>query len=422
MFRFIHVADIHLDSPLCGLERYEGAPAEAIRQASRRALANLVQLAIDRSVAMVLVAGDLYDGDWKDHKTGLFFVAQMVKLREAGIPVFLIAGNHDAANKMTRSLPLPDNVRMLSPKHPQTVCLEELGVAVHGQSFATAATMEDLSAAYPTALGGLVNLGLLHTSVTGREGHEPYAPCTLDGLRAKQYDYWALGHVHKQEFLCKEPWVVFPGNVQGRHIRESGPKGCMLVEVDDRHRLQPEFQPLDVLRWQRCWVDASGAPTVEELLDRVRRRLAELVAASDGLPLAVRVETAGPCTAHRQVAARPQQWTNDVRSLALDVGAGDLWIEKVRLSTSLPADLDDARSADGPVGELARWIDQLKSDPETLARLVGSELTDLYKKLPAELTEGPDALDLQRPEAMQGLLDQVRQMLVSQLSSRENLT
>ena len=418
--KFIHAADIHLDSPLCGLERYEGAPADEIRRASRRALDNLVQLALDQSVAFLLIAGDLYDGDWKDHRTGLYFVSQMVRLREAGIPVVLIAGNHDAANKMTRTLPMPENVRLLDHKKPQTVRFEELGVAIHGQSFATGAVMDDLSAGYPTATGGMLNLGLLHTSANGREGHLPYAPCTIEGLQSKQYDYWALGHAHRQEILCREPFIIFSGNVQGRHIRETGPKGCMLVHVDSQHRLRPEPQPLDVFRWERCWVDAAGAETTGELLDRVRRRLAELVAGAGGLPLAVRVETTGPSAVHRQLCARPEQWINEIRSAALDVGAGSLWIEKVRTATSLPAQLDDALGADGPVGELARWIEELKTDPESLARLLSDDLAELKKKLPPELSEGPESIDLGQPDSMREMLDEVRQMLVAQLSSRED--
>ena len=419
MFKFVHSADIHLDSPLRGLQRYEGAPADEIRRASRHALENLVQLAIDQSAAFVLIAGDLYDGDWKDHRTGLYFVSQMVRLREAGIPVVLIAGNHDAANKMTRTLPMPDNVRLLDHKRPETVSFDDLGVAIHGQSFATGAVMEDLSAGYPAAMGGVLNIGLLHTCATGREGHLPYAPCTLEGLQSKHYDYWALGHAHRQEVLSSEPYVIFSGNIQGRHIRESGPKGCLLVHVDDQHRLRPEFRPLDVFRWERCWVDASGAETSPELLDRLRLRLAELVAEADGLPLAVRVELSGPCGAHRQLAAKPQQWINEIRSAAIDVGAGNLWIEKVHTATSLPVSLDDALASDGPVGELARLIEELKSDPEMLGRLLGEDVAELRKKLPPELTEGAEAIDLGRPESMGELLDQVRQMLVGQLSARE---
>ncbi len=419
MLKFIHAADIHLDSPLRGLERYEGAPAEEIRQASRRAFENLVQMAIDESVAFVLIAGDLYDGDWKDHRTGLYFVSQMVRLREAGIPVITIAGNHDAANKMTRTLPLPENVRMLDYRRPETFLLESMGVAIHGQSFATGAVMEDLSAAYPPAVAGMLNIGLLHTCASGREGHQPYAPCTISGLTSKHYDYWALGHVHGHEVLGREPEIIFSGNTQGRHIHESGPKGCMLVQVDAQQRLRPELRTLDVFRWHSCWVDASGAESKEELLERFRQRLADLMVQSDGLSMAVRVQTSGPCKAHQEIAARPRQWLNDVRSTALDLGGGRVWVEKVHTATTLPVNLDEALLSDGPVGELARLIEELRGDSDAVQRLLADDWDELRKKLPPELTEGPEAIDPGKPDTAGELLDQVRQMLVSQMVSPE---
>jgi DNA repair exonuclease SbcCD nuclease subunit len=129
---FVHAADIHLDSPLKGLERYENAPVERIRGATRRAFTRLIDLAIDKHVDFVLLAGDLYDGDWRDYNTGLFLVRQLGRLREQKIKVFVIAGNHDAANKMTRVLRLPDHVRLLMHDRPETVRLPHLDVAIHG--------------------------------------------------------------------------------------------------------------------------------------------------------------------------------------------------------------------------------------------------------------------------------------------------
>ncbi len=258
MFKFLHAADIHLDSPFQGLERYEGAPAEQMRQATRRAFANLVQLALSEQVQFVLIAGDLYDRDWRDYGTGLFFVNQITRLRQANIPAFVIAGNHDAANKMTRTLRFQADV-MLRTDEPQTCLLKDLDVAIHGQGFAAEAVTDDLSKHYPAARSGLFNIGLLHTCATGRDGHARYAPCTIDGLLTKRYDYWALGHIHKREVLHTDPCIVFPGNIQGRHIGETGAKGCMLVTVHDNHRVEVEFRCLDVLRWERCSVDATEA-------------------------------------------------------------------------------------------------------------------------------------------------------------------
>ena len=201
--KFLHAADVHLDSPLRGLERYDEAPAAEIRGATRRAFENLVELAITEAVGFVLLAGDLYDADWKDYNTGLFFARQMARLQEAGIQVLVIAGNHDAASQITRALRPPPNVHLFSTRAPETVVLDRLGVAVHGQGFATRAVTDDLTRAYPPARSDLFNIGLLHTSLDGRPGHEPYAPCTLEGLRSRGYQYWALGHVHQQEVVSR---------------------------------------------------------------------------------------------------------------------------------------------------------------------------------------------------------------------------
>lgn len=417
MFKFIHAADLHLDSPLKGLERYEGAPVETIRQATRRALENLIELAITQKVAFVVIAGDLYDGDWKEFRTGLYFVSQMVKLREAGIPVHLIAGNHDAANKMTRRLPLPDNVHVFSPDAPETIRIPQYDVAIHGQSFARGAVIENLSVGYPTAVPGMFNLGLLHTAASGREGHEPYAPCTLDDLRAKQYDYWALGHVHKRETLCEDPPIVFAGNTQGRHIREAGPKGCILVTVDD-HRITTVPHWLDVLRWEPCTVNASHAETGYDVLDQVRQGLDELARGAEGRSLAVRVDVVGPTPAHRALTAEPYRWTNEIRAAAQDVSAGDVWIEKVTMHTQPPRNTERSPSSDGPMGELLGWIAELRTDPSQLAGLAG-ELADLLDKLPPELKEGAGALRLEQPAQIHEILDQVEQLLVHQLQARK---
>lgn len=419
-FKFIHAADIHLDSPLRGLEGYDGAPVDAIRQASRQALVNLVDLAIDQEVRFVLIAGDLYDGDWRNFNTGLFFVAQMTRLREAGVPVVLIAGNHDAANKMTKDLPLPENVKRLSTKSCDSVRIDDCGVSIHGQGFATAAILNDLSAAYCGADPGNFNIGLLHTCADGAEGHEPYAPCTRDGLRSKGYDYWALGHIHKRQDLHRqgEPPIVFPGNIQGRHIRECGSKGCVLVTVGDDHSAEVEFQALDVFRWERCEVDATGLQTAYDVLDGFCEGLRKLLQTRDGRPLAVRVEVTGACPAHEKMAAEPDRWKNEIRSLAVESGAGDVWVEKVSLRSRLPDRLDQRAIHDGPVGELVQYINSLSTDGDRL-NLLTNELADLRRKLPVELREGSDALRIDDPAWLSEILEQSRYMLIERLISKQ---
>jgi DNA repair exonuclease SbcCD nuclease subunit len=416
MFKFLHAADIHLDSPLRGLERYEGAPVDRIRHATRRALENLVQLALDERVAFVLIAGDLYDGTWRDYNTGLFLCRQMFRLREADIPVFLIAGNHDAENKMTRTLRLPDNVTLFTSVQPQTVELD-IGVAIHGQSFAKAKEERNLAAQYPYAARGLFNVGLLHTCAGGRHGHEAYAPCSSEDLRSREYDYWALGHVHKREVFPENRTIIFPGNLQGRDIGETGAKGCMLVTVRDDGTATPEFQSLDVLRWERCEVSAFGAANGDEVMERVSEQLETNRAASEGRPLAVRVEIHASCAAHNQLQVDPHKWINEIRRTANEIGGDQIWVEKVNLRTT-PCPADDSSGGDGAVAELQGVLDELQTDEGQLFQLA-AELEELGKKLPADIKAGPDALDFKSPAWLRNVLYRVGPMLVERLRPRE---
>lgn len=420
MFQFLHAADIHLDSPLRGLEQYEGAPVEEIRSATRRALTNLVDLALQREVDFVVIAGDLYDGDWKDHNTGLFFVSQISRLREAAIPVVMISGNHDASSRMTKALQLPDHVELLPHRKAGTARnkrLRELGVAIHGRSFGRAAETDNMVLDYPPRIEGMFNIGLLHTSLTGAEGHEPYAPCSIDELRQKQYDYWALGHVHTREIKCEDPPIVFCGNVQGRHIRETGAKGCYLVGVDSRGGIEWEFQPLDVFRWELCQVDAEDAESPEQVLDRFKAALANLMATHHGLPLAIRVVVTGRTNAHRELAADPLNWSNQIRAAAIERSGGQVWIEKVKLRTSTFRNLDPEAMADGPVGELLRYLTELRSDDRQLVEL-GESLSDLRRKLPDDVLRGEEALHFDDPECLRRWLDEVQPLVTSRLVKR----
>ncbi|MBW3540030.1 MAG: DNA repair exonuclease [Planctomycetes bacterium] len=420
MIRFIHAADIHLDSPLKGLEQYPGAPVEEVRGATRRALENLVELALDRNVDFVLIAGDLYDGDWKDHNTGLFFVEQMNRLREADVAVVMISGNHDAANKMTKSLRLPENVELLSHTRPATAkskTLDRAGVAIHGQSFRRPAEFDNLACSYPQKHSGMFNIGLLHTSLDGAAGHESYAPCTLDHLQQKEYEYWALGHVHTRQTGCEDPPIVFPGNIQGRHIREPGAKGCYVVTADERGRCEREFVPLDVFRWETCTLDATEAKRPDCVLDRFSSALDGLTQHHDGLPLAVRVEVTGVTEAYASLLADPVGWTNEVRAAALAAPNGRVWIEKVQWRMAPRRELLDAADHSSPIGTLLGYLQELRDDGPRLHEL-DQVLDDLERKLPDELRRGDDALGFRDPDQMRRWLDEVEPLLLNRLRER----
>jgi len=414
MFKFIHAADIHLDSPLHKLDAYEGAPKDEIRQATRRAFDNLVSTAIVENVNFVLIAGDLYDGDWKDYNTGLHLVSQTAKLREAGIPVYIVAGNHDAASKITKKLKLPDNVHLFPASNPETFTIDDLNVAIHGQSFAKPAIKKDLSNNYPTPLAGHFNIGVLHTCASGREGHEPYAPCSLEGLGSKEYNYWALGHVHQYETLLDDPPVVFSGCIQGRHIQETGPKGCVLVTVDDNGHPETEFRPLDVIRWVIADVDSSGAESAYDVVDRFGKQLEKLMDENEGLPLVTRVVIKGETSGHSELLTNVEHWCNEIRSAAIDIGGGHVWVEKIKFHTTLPASQQDLQKGDGAIGELVSLFDEMSSNAD-MVRALSDEFSDIKKKIPKELKGESDSLKFDDFDWLSGILKQVRPLLLQRL-------
>ncbi len=378
LFRFIHAADPHLDSPLQGLESHDGAPVELLRGATRRAFEKLVQLAIDERIDFVVIAGDLYDGDWKDYSTGLFFRNQMVRLKARGIPVYLIAGNHDAASVISRKLSLPDNVHVFSTRTPESFEVPRLPVMIHGRGFPNRAVPENLAQDYPPSISGKFNVGLLHTSLTGRPRHDAYAPCSEQNLRSKGYCYWALGHIHQPEVISQDPWIVFAGNCQGRHIRETGPRGCRLITVNDSLEIESvDWCSLDVVRWQDVQVNIDGLEQETEAIHRIREALTDAVEKAEGRLLASRITLIGASSLHGSLHRDAQHWRAEILGIAQDFGEAAVWIEKVNVATSPVYDLS----------QLAERDALTKIVLETLAKAT-HDLSDL----PIDIIEMLDAL------------------------------
>ena len=412
--RFIHAADLHIDSPLRGLDRYDGAPVERLRTATRSAFERLVDRALAERVDFVLFAGDIYDCDWQDFHTGLFFREQLVRLGRADIPVFIVQGNHDAQGVISKQLVLPQNVTVFSARTAQTIRIDDLSVAIHGRSFPERAVDEDLVPSYPSPVPGFFNIGMLHTSLTGRAGHDTYAPTDLPTLIHKGYDYWALGHVHAREVLAERPRIVFPGNLQGRHAKETGAKGCELVTVE-RGRIESEFLALDVVRWSQLAVPLDGLQRLDALGDAFRQALDPLLAGAKDRLHAVRVTLTGATELHRLEANQPGTLAAAMYAAAQDVGEAEVWIEQVRLDLSTP--LDRARTAQrqDAVGELVRLVDSIVNDEAELLRLAQAELGELLGSMPQEVAAG-DVPKLDDPAELKSLMMDAEATVLARLT------
>ena len=378
-FKFLHAADMHLDSPLLGLAGKSADYAQRIHRASREAFEALVAYAIGERCQFVLFAGDVFDGELRNFETGLFFVEQMRVLHEAGIKVFILLGNHDAENRFAGKLAFSQNVHIFASRQAETLVLEELGVAIHGRSFPQRDVLDNIARAYPPPSQGLLNIGVLHTACQGSEGHAAYAPCTVEQLVNHGYDYWALGHVHARAVLHEDPYIIYPGNLQGRHARETGAKGATVVSVEDGRIVDVKALELDVVRWTLLEVDVDNAKSRDGLLQKIRERIVDAAADAGDRALAIRLHLVGFTSQHHQLIVDTPILREEV-DILLATLPGDIWLEKLILKTRAPA---LAENVDPTVaGKLAANI----AAPETdtlVTQLIDAAIIEVRSKMPS---------------------------------------
>lgn len=417
-FSFIHTGDLHLDSPLTGLRGVDDERAPLVAGAARRAFVDVVDLAIDRRVDAVLIAGDLWDGDWPDLSAGLFVEEQAGRLQRAGIAVVAILGNHDAASRVTNHLRSLSALHLLPETEPGSL---ECGAAViHGQSFARPDVTDNLAAGYPAPVPGRINIGLLHTALDGSYGHSPYAPCSLAQLSAKGYDYWALGHVHTRAALQAEPagqggTIAYCGVLQGRHARELEPKGVwhgVVEEAGAPVRLTPV--DLDHVAWYRAVADVA-AEEAPAAIDRALREVAARIPPSLRCAV-VRLVLAGRTARHHALSVAGETLRAEA-ALAAARADGRLLIERVSVESEPPADEPAVRLPHGFEAQLTRAA----RSEEVLAQ-AKQEIGEVLSLLPNEartmlMEQRPDLADHVRNGRVEDLVGAAASALAARLQA-----
>jgi len=385
-FRFLHAADLHLGSPFLGLALKDEDVAARFAKASRSAFEDLVTKALEEGVSFVVIAGDVFDGEWRDNSIAFFLNRQLARLSNHGIPTFFLRGNHDAESVVAKSLTWPDNVFEFSTRRPETHRIKDLRVALHGRGFPHREVVENYAVDYPEPVAGWFNIGVLHTAC-GRAGHENYAPCTVADLAARGYDYWALGHVHAFEIVSRDPWIVYPGNLQGRSIRECGERGAVLVDVADGVVDDVRRIVTDSARWAEIFVDAAPHSDETGLLRAVEAEVRAHAEAAEGRLLAVRVVLTGATPLHVRFIADRDRLRDEVEAAAQRCGE-DVWLERLRIDTAEPQ--RPARDAALTEIDLAAALEKCEADIAVRARV--TELVRTVKdKLPGGMAEDANA-------------------------------
>lgn len=411
--KFLHVADLHLDSPLAHIQTLDADTAQRLRAASRQALQRVVSLAVEQNVSAVVIAGDLFDAPVEDASAGIWVESQFRKLVRANIPVILIRGNHDALSNAARVINWADGIHELSSQQAETIRLDEAGLAIHGQSFGNRAVTEDIASSYPTPIAGLFNIGVLHTSLAGNPQHDTYAPTSIDVLDSKGYDYWALGHIHgrSEESLSQRCYVGYSGITQGRHVRETGPKGCQIVTVRDGELLSVDFHTTDSLRWYEIEIDLESAESLGDIEELVMEAATVKLHCDRGVELAFRVRLVGSTRVHAELTS-----PGVVAELSDLIGqrmaeSGPMWLEKIKLATR-PLTTFDADALVRPLGYIERVAGQIRTSDVARENL-SAELADLLKKAGGELQESELTFE---GDALQEIVSAAEDLLVARLT------
>jgi exonuclease SbcD len=384
-FRFLHAADLHLDTPFEGISACRPEVGEALRDASLDAFDRLVAAAIERRVAFVVLSGDVYDGPERGLRAQLRFRRGVERLAAAGIEVFVAHGNHDPVEAgWTAIRSWPPGVHVFAAGRVETVPVVREGrrlAAVHGVSFSRRGETENLAARFRRDGGPGLQVGVLHGNVGGRPGHDPYAPCSPDDLRAARLDYWALGHVHTREALLRGPvWAVYPGNLQGRSPKpaERGEKGAVLVEADPEAVRSVLFLPLAPVTFEAVEVDVAAAVDAGEVEDRIVGAAREVARGPGRRGTVLSVTLRGATELHGTLATEAEA----LRAALADRLLGEspwIWIERLEVRTTPAVDRGRALARDDLAGTVLRRLGALRSDPAALAALVAEVDRDLAR-------------------------------------------
>jgi len=379
-FSFIHAADLHIGSPFKGISSESPEVAEQLQKSTFSAFGVLIQACIDHDVDFLLVAGDVYDGADRSLAAQLNFHDGLKRLAEAGIRSFVVHGNHDPLDGRVSTLEWPEKAHIFG-KTAETVTVEVDGepvAAVSGISFPKSKVQTNLSKKLKPGSDHLFQIGLLHCNVGKDTGHVPYAPCELVDLKSSGMDYWALGHVHTRTILSENPWVVYPGNSQGRSIREQDARGCYLVQVDAQGNAEPEFLPLDVVRWHQSSVSINDIDSLDALDRRLVEEAESLPEDDRDVVCRIRIEGRGPLYKELRSEGAEGELLQRIRQ-NLESSDPLIWVQRIELNCLPQVDLQQRSEQGDLLAEVLTLANECAGSTEGLHQIKANALDDLWQ-------------------------------------------
>lgn len=380
LFKFVHAADLHLDSPFVGVRSVQPAVADKLHGATFEAYNNIIDLCLSERVDALLVAGDIFDGADRSLRAQLMFAEGLNRLEAAGIRSFICHGNHDPLDGWEADIDLPAGCHRFGPTVTHVPAFEDNPnkVWIHGVSYPQREIRHNLTPEFGSAEPGPFHIGLLHANVGTDTGHDPYAPCSVQDLESTGFDYWALGHVHTRDIIKQDnPTIVYPGNPQGKHPNERGERGVYLVDVGDSGAVTTEFRAVDLVRWDTVSIDIANMQSDQDLLNTIDEKLSELRKSAEGRSLVVRLNLTGRGDLHTSLT-RPGYTSDILAQVNTDLMAQTpfVWCERIELSTGAGYDRDQLIQGPDFVADLLKLSDEAQSDDDAI-----SEMKDLLSPL-----------------------------------------
>lgn len=380
-FKFIHTADLHIESPYRGISRMDEALGKALVKNGERAYEKLIQSALDYQVDFVLIAGDCFDSESGSLSAQYRFVKGLERLKKADIAVYIITGNHDPLDTWSQYLKLPDNTILFGPDEVQQYTFfkgEKALAEIYGVSFGKKEEFRNLSQLFHGNDKAEFSIAMLHGTESNEKTHIPYCPFEMKDLVASGIDYWALGHIHKREVLSENnPMVVYPGNIQGRHFKESGEKGCSLVEVKDGHITNHQFISLSDVIFDYRELDLSGKEDISEF----REVYAELREAllNKRKSYLLRLHLKGRTELHRMFA-NTQDVSDLISSLNQENDYRDhfVFIDRIVNGTTPEIDLEARKQSSDFIADIIRQFETIEGNKDVAEQLVEDLADEIF--------------------------------------------
>ncbi|MGE6630846.1 metallophosphoesterase family protein [Bacillus sp. NPDC077027] len=399
---FIHAADLHLDSPFVGMSHVPSQIFKRLKESTFQSAKKIFALAIEKQVDFVLLSGDVFDEANRSLKAQFFLRNQFLKLQQHGVKVFLSYGNHDHLGGEWTKVEWPENVYVFPGGMPSERSFYKDGVhaaSIYGFSYEQRAVTENMALHYEKTTDALFHIAMLHGTLSGIEGHDDYSPFQVHQLLQKDVDYWALGHIHKRQIIHHDPLIVYPGNTQSRHVKETGEKGCYLVQLK-KDESEIAFIPCSDVIFDTLYIDVSDTKHITQLVSLIDAKIDELK--QNNLAYCVRVNLNGDAPAYFEEASL------DVMEELLTVFREQeeeeecfVWVTALENLTNTQVILPD----DSFLKELTKEIEQFNEYDQLLEPV---RRHPIFRKAGPILTK-EDEKDIQE-EAQRLLNEQLRQL------------